>query len=57
MRNKAMWFRYFMERSGPKRTTLTSRFTVPAPEHPETRESWRMGRPSLKGLRRGRLGR
>ena len=57
MGNKAMWFRYFMERSGPKRTTLTSRFAVPPQEQPEARESWRMGRPSLRGLRKGRFGR
>lgn len=57
MGNKAMWFRYFMERSGPKRTTLTSRFAVPPQEQPEGRESWRMGRPSLRGLRKGRFGR
>lgn len=57
MGNKAMWFRYFMERSGPKRATLTSRFAVPPREQSQGRESWRMGRPSLSGLRKGRLGR
>lgn len=57
MANKAMWFRYFMERSGPKRTTLTSRFAAPSREHPQPRESWRVDRPSLRGLRKGRVGR
>lgn len=50
MHNKALWFRYFLERSGPKSAGRPGR---PLTAHvPEPHRWHRSSRPSLTGLKR-----
>ena len=49
MRNKAMWFRYFVERSGPKQCPS---YRPPALGMPAPHRWLRASRPSLMGLKK-----
>lgn len=54
MHNKALWYRYFTERSGPKRGAPAGRPPAGPPAVPEPHHWRRASRPSVRGLKKAR---
>lgn len=54
MHNKALWYRYFTERAGPKRGASAWRTPGGAPPVPEPHHWRRASRPSVRGLKKAR---
>lgn len=56
MHNKALWYRYFTERTGPraKRAAAAGRPAPGSAQVPEPHHWRRASRPSVRGLKRAR---